>query len=128
MKSVRTIQKKYCSRAMMFSICISLGFILLGEKAIGKGIVLGTLFSIINFVLIGEMLPARFAKGKRKTFFISLGSIFFRYLLLAIPIVPAVKYDTFNLYATVAALFSVQLMIIAEHILGILPLKRKQQA
>ena len=36
METVRDIQKKYCSRAMMVSICLSLGCTLIGEKSIGK--------------------------------------------------------------------------------------------
>ncbi len=111
----------------MVCIFISLGFILLGEKTIGKGLILGSIFSVINFVLMGETLPARLAKEKGKTFFIGLGSILFRYVLLAIPVVVAVKSDTFNLYAAAAGLFAVQLVIIAEHAAMLLPIKRKNR-
>ena len=127
MKTVRETQKKYCSRAMMAAIFISLGFLLLGQKALSKGLILGAIFSVVNFVLMGETLPARIAKEKGKTFFISLGSIFFRYVLLAIPVVIAVKYDAYNLYTAVAGLFAVQFMILAEQVVKILPIRRKQQ-
>jgi hypothetical protein len=127
MTTVRDTQKKYGSRAMMVCIFISLGFILMGEKAMGKGLILGSIFSVVNFVLIGETLPARIAKARRKTFFISLGSIFFRYVLMAIPIVLAVKFDKFNLYAAVAGLFAVQLVILADHAARLLPIGPKQQ-
>ena len=48
MDPVRQTQKKYCSRAMTLAILISLGFILAGYKPIGKGLVLGTFFSIFQ--------------------------------------------------------------------------------
>ena len=127
MESVRETQKKYCSRAIMVSILAGFGMILLGEKAIGKGLVLGSIFSIINFILMGETLPARIASKKRKTFFISLGSIFFRYALLAIPLVMAIKSETYNLFAVVGGLFAVQIMIVFDHTGTLLFNKRKKQ-
>ena len=127
MKAIRETQKKYCSRAMMVSILICLGFFLLGQKAIGKGLILGSIFSVINFVVMGETLPARLAKEKKRTFFISLGSIFFRYMLLAIPIVVAIKYDTYNFYAAAAGLFAVQIVILFEPMIKLLPTRRRQQ-
>jgi len=127
METVRETQKKYCSRAMMMSIFISLVFFLLGQKPMGKGLILGTLFSVVNFVLMGETLPLRIGKEKGKTFLISLGSIFFRYILLAIPVVIAVKYEAYNIYTVVAGLFAVQFIIIIEHTIKILPFRRNQQ-
>ena len=112
---------------MAVSIFICLGFILLGQKALGKGLILGAFFSVINFVLMGETLPARIAKEKGKTFFISLGSIFFRYIILAIPVVIAVKYETYHLITTVAGLFTVQFMILGEQVFKLLPIRGRQQ-
>jgi len=89
---------------------------LIGHKAVGKGIVLGALFSVINFVLMARSIPGQLGKTRRKTFFMSISSIFFRYILLAIPVVIAVKYEGFNLIATVVGIFLVQLMIVADQI------------
>ncbi|MBA3029457.1 MAG: ATP synthase subunit I [Desulfobacteraceae bacterium] len=127
MVAIRETQKKYCSRAMMVSIFISLGFILLGQKAIGKGLILGAVFSVVNFVLMGETLSARILKTKGKTFLISLGSIFFRYVLLAIPMVMAIKSETYNLFSVIAGLFSIQVMILIDHAVKFLPARQKQQ-
>ena len=83
MESVSQTQKKYGSRAMVVAIVVSFILILAGLKSVGKGLILGTIFSVINFVLIGQTLPLRLSQTKRKTFILSLGSIFFRYALLA---------------------------------------------
>jgi len=112
---------------MMVAIFICLGFLLLGQKSIGKGLILGTVFSVVNFVLMGEALPLRLGKEKGKTFLISLGSIFFRYVLLAIPVVIGIKYEAYNIYTVVAGLFAVQIMIIAEQVINILPNRRGEQ-
>lgn len=82
---------------------------------IGKGLILGTLFSILNFILMGETLSRRMDSSVRKTFAHALGSILFRYTLLAIPFVAAVKSDMFNLFAVLAGVFMVQIMILLDH-------------
>jgi hypothetical protein len=90
----------------------------LGEelKLVGKGLILGTLFSILNFVLMGETLPDRMDLSARKTFAKALGSILFRYALLAIPFVAAIKKpDMFNLFAVLIGVFMVQIMILLDH-------------
>jgi hypothetical protein len=117
MESVKETQKKYCSLAVTAAILIGLVMILAGQKPVGKGLILGTLFSVINFILMGETLPVKVGKSRQKVFFFSLGSILFRYLLMAIPIFLAIKTDQFNLVAAICGLFMVQLMILADHLI-----------
>lgn len=111
----------------MIAIFIGLFFILAGQKPIGKGLILGTIFSVVNFVLSGETLPMRIGKTKGKTFFVALGSIFFRYILIALPLIIAIKFDQFNLFAVVGGIFTVQIIILADHLFGMVsPTGRKQ--
>jgi len=117
MESVKQTQKKYGTRAIWIAIAIGLCFFLAGQKPVGKGLVLGTVFSVINFILIGQTLPLRIGKSKRKTFLLSLGSIFGRYVLLAVPVFVAVKFADFNLVAAILGLFMIQIVILADHIL-----------
>ena len=116
METIRQAQKKYCSRAISTAIFAGLLFILAGWEPIGKGLILGTIFSIINFILMGEMLPLNIGKSKNKTYFLSLVSIFSRYILLAIPLIIAVKFDQYNLISVVIGIFMVQFFILAEHV------------
>ena len=120
MESVSQTQKKYGSRAMIIAIIAAFIFILAGLKPIGKGLVLGTIFSVINFVLIGQTLPLRLSQTKRKTFFLSLGSIFFRYALLAVPLILAIKFDQFDLPAAIFGIFMIQLVILADYLLNLI--------
>jgi len=113
-----TTQKKYCSRALVTAIIFGLPFILGGYAPIGKGLILGTLFSIINFILIGETLPMRMGGHSRKRLFtISLGLILLRFGLLAIPVVMAIKFEQFHLATVTIGLFMVQMSILVEHAL-----------
>lgn len=118
MESIRATQKKYGSLAMTIAIIAAVALIVAGHKDIGKGLVLGTFFSIVNFVLIGETLPARMGQAQKKAFLFSLGSIFVRFALLAVPIVVGIKSSEINLVAAVIGLFTVQIVLLGDHIAG----------
>ena len=127
MEAHRQTQKKYATTALMLAIMVGLFFILIGHKPIGKGLVLGSIFSAINFILIGESIPLRAGKSRRTTFFISLGSISLRYLLLGIPLVVAVKFKQFNLLASILGIFMIQFVILGDYLLKIKPSIRGKQ-
>ncbi len=127
METVKQVQTKYTRRALMLSIIIALVFILMGYKPMGKGLVLGTLFSIFNFILMGKSIALKIGRPKGQTFSISIGSIIFRYILLAIPLIVAVKFEQFNLVATIAGIFMIQLVILADHLLSWIPSVRGKQ-
>ena len=117
MDSVNQTQKKYGSRAMVVAIIGAFILILVGLKPVGKGLMLGAIFSVINFVLIGQTLPLRLSQTKRKTFFLSLGSLLFRYALLAVPLILAIKFEQFDLPAAIFGIFMIQLVILADYLL-----------
>ena len=127
MESIKQTQKKYGARAIWIAIAIGLCFILVGHKDVAKGLILGAVFSVINFILIGQTLPLRLGKSKRKTFFLSLGSILFRYVFLAIPIAVAVKFEQFDLVAAILGIFMIQAVILADHIFTLVFSDRKEQ-
>lgn len=127
MESVKQTQKKYGSRAIWIAIAAGFVLFLAGYKPIGKGLVLGTIFSVINFVLIGQALPLRIGHSKGKTFFISLGSIFCRYLLMAVPLIVAVKFKQIDLVGAVIGLFMIQFVILTDHLLNLVSSKGKKE-
>ena len=120
MESVNQTQKKYGSRAMVVAIIGAFILILVGLKPVGKGLMLGAIFSVINFVLIGQTLPLRLSQTKRKTFFFSLGSLIFRYALLAVPLILAIKVEQFDLPAAIFGIFMIQLVILADYLLNLI--------
>ena len=126
METFKQTQKTYGSRAIWIAIAVGFGFFLAGYKPMGKGLVLGTIFSVINFVLIGQTLPLRIGHSKRRTFVLSLGSIIFRYMLLAVPVVVAIKYEQFDLVGTILGLFMIQIVIMADHALKLVGSNRQE--
>ncbi len=114
---------------MTVAIILAVGLIVIGEKAAGKGLVLGALFSVINFVLIGLTLPRTVGHGKRASILISLVSLLLRYTLLAIPLILAIKLDPLNLITVLIGIFMIQLMILLDHLpipLGQTRVRQKQ--
>jgi hypothetical protein len=128
MESIRQIQKKYCSKAMTTAIVVGVVLVLAGQNAVAKGLVLGTIFSIVNFILMGETLPLKLGKSNRMAFFWSLLSLLMRYAFVAIPLIMAIKFRQFNLIAVICGIFLVQAVILAETLLTTLSSFRNKQA
>lgn len=115
-EEVRETQKKYCSRAMVAAIVGGLILILAGQKGLGKGLVLGTIFSVVNFIAMGMMLPLVIGKTKGPAIASALMTKGLRFGLLAIPLVIAVKFDQIDIITTVIGVFMIQLVIVLDHI------------
>lgn len=113
--TVLDIQKKYGSRSLVLSIGAGLLFLAVGQKEICRGLVLGGVFSAVNFALMGQFLRYRLIDNRKAAIRRSFVSLLLRYLLLAIPLVLAVQSERFNLPATVVGIFMVQLVILIEH-------------
>lgn len=101
---------------MFVAIVVAMALIVIGEKAAGKGLVLGALFSVINFVLMGQTIPQALGRGKRASILISLASLVLRYAILAIPLIAAIKFDQVSLITVIIGLFAIQLVILWDHI------------
>jgi hypothetical protein len=127
-KEIRETQKKYCSLSLVAAIIVGFFLIIAGQSTVGKGLILGTLFSSINFALMGEVLPHKVGKSRRKTYLISFGSIISRYVLLAIPIILGIKFPhRFNLIAVIIGIFMVQLVILLDYLKSAILLTRRKQ-
>ena len=101
----------------MAAIFVGIVFIFLGHKAQAKGLILGSIFSVLNFVLMGEILPLMVGASRKRSSFISLGSVAVRYGLLAVPLILALKMEQLDFTATVCGLFMVQIMIMGDHLI-----------
>jgi len=127
MEDFKQTQKKYTVKTLALAGIIALFFILIDQKPVAKGLIMGAFFSAINFILMGKTLTLKFGKSKRKTFSIAMGSIILRYLLLAIPLIAALKFEQLNLVAVIIGIFMIQFVILVEHLLTLIPALRKKQ-
>ncbi len=119
METLKQTRNRYCSAAMTAAIVIGLGLIIADMRPMGKGLILGTLFSVFNFILMAQTLPMRMAPTKGKTLFYSLFSIFFRFSLMAVPLIIALKVENFALIGVLIGLVAIQIMILADHVLSL---------
>jgi hypothetical protein len=127
MEAVKQAQKKYAVKVFTLTIVIALFFVLMGQKPVAKGLIMGAFFSVLNFILMGKTITLKLGKSKRKIFSISMGSLISRYLLLAIPLIAALKFEQLNLVAAILGIFMIQFVILAEHLLTLIPSLRKKQ-
>lgn len=109
------IQKKYGSRALVLAIGAGLFFLCLNQKEICRGLVLGGVFSAVNFALMGQLLHYRLSDNRKTAARRSLVSLLLRYSLMAIPLVLSIRSERFDFTATVVGVFMVQLVIMIEH-------------
>lgn len=128
MEAVNDIRNRYGSAALATAVVVGLLLVLLGYKALAKGFVLGTLFSIVNFVLIAQFLPRSLGRGRRQAVAFSLVSIGLRYCLLAVPLVVSLRSDAFHTAGVVPGLLMVQATIFADHFYRVLADRRKPSA
>ena len=114
--TLRKTWQRYCTMALVLAIIAAGVLMLLGYPTLGKGLILGTLFSVVNFFLMALVLPMRLGKGRGKSFFVSTVSIYLRYVLLALPLIWAFKQDAFAFSTAAIGLFMVQIAILGDHL------------
>ena len=117
MEDIKDIQKRYCSRALIFAIIVFTLLVLIDRKAMGKGFLLGTLFSIFNFIIMGQLIPLKLARSGSKAAAIAFLSIFIRFAILSAPLIISVKIEAIDFFGVVIGLFAVQLTMLFHYLL-----------
>ncbi len=108
-KDLEITPRKICSWSITYATAVAVVCLLLHQTAIAKGLIIGAIFSVINFVLLGQTLPMTLFKTRAKAGMIGFCSILGRYALLAIPLIIGIKSASFNFLAVVIGIFAVQI-------------------
>jgi len=114
---VKAVQWRLCSAAITGAVVVALGFMIFGQRAVAKGLVLGTCFSMVNFFFLGRFAPLALGRSRPLATMVGLGSIFLRYAILAVPMIAAVKLPSLNFAAVVVGIFAVQIVTLFEYLL-----------
>jgi len=116
-REVSEVKKRICIKVLILTVMVAIFLLILNERSIVKGLALGALFSIINFLLLGESIPLALGKTRIKAGVIGLASIIIRFSVLAVPLFVGLKSPSFNFPAVVAGIFSVQIVTLVEYII-----------
>lgn len=118
LQSYYSYQRQVARRAFAAAVMVGLVVYVLGYAAVAKGLVLGALFSVLNFVLMAHVLPHQVGsyETRKKATGMAFLSVAFRFGLLAIPLIVGLKSTQFRFWAVVVGLFTVQLGILFEHL------------
>ena len=114
--SLWAVPCRYASLALTLAVLLGGLLIVSGLRPEGKGLILGTFFSIINFMLMAVALPMRLRYVRGKAFLFSITSIYARYALMALPLIWALKQETVAISTTAVGLFMVQIAILGDHL------------
>ena len=120
MESIRQLQRRYCGGALTVAVALSVGCYLAGWPAMTRGLIVGSLFSALNFALLGKTMMRKLTDPRPGGGLITLVAQLGRYLLWAVPVVVAVKLPPVDLPATIAGFFMVPLFIIADSVCNLL--------
>lgn len=110
------IQKRTITFVLTLAVVLGGVLLLLGQNALAKGLLLGSLFSVLNFFLIALFLPLQIGPGRSRSTFISLASLCLRFILMAIPLIVAAKTTQFEITSTIVGLFMVQIVILVDQL------------
>ncbi len=103
-----TLQKALIKKALLLSLAVACVFLALNLKSAAKGIALGSIFGVVAFKIMALRLQRRMLhQGKARDYVGLMG----RFILLAIPLIIAVRLPSINFAATVAGIFSVKAAI-----------------
>ena len=111
---VSELKKRTCSYALKAAIVVAVVFLILQENAIAKGLLLGTLCSIVNFMLLGISVPMAVGQTRNRAALIGLFSILIRYILLAIPLILGIKLASISFIAVIVGIFAVQIVALID--------------
>jgi ATP synthase protein I len=115
-QSMRQVQQRYCTIALVLTVAGGAALMAAGLPTYGKGLILGALFSIVNFIALAVLLPLQFNPGRKKSTMLSFISILLRYCLMAAPLIAAIKLAQFALSTVVVGLFIVQIAILGDQL------------
>ena len=104
----RRFVKDRCRWALLLALAAALVLVLSGYRPAARGVALGGLFSVLNFLVMARTLGGRMARsgwsGRSFGFIWILG----RLGIMALPLIVAFKTAYFDFAATAAGLFAVQ--------------------
>jgi hypothetical protein len=110
-----TLQKALIKKALLLSLAAACIFLALNLKSAAKGVALGSVFGVVEFKIMALRLQRRLLhQGKARDYLGLIG----RFILLAIPLVVALRSPALNFAATVGGILTVKAAIFYHFLLS----------
>ncbi len=110
--------KKYASNSLLVAVIIGFILMLFGLIPQGKGFIFGTIISIINFAIMGKLMPISAASSKKKAFLFSLSSLAIRFCIIGCALAISLKLKQLDFIFVVLGIFMIQFIIFLEQALN----------
>ncbi len=114
----RRFVKNRCRWALLLTLAAAVILILSGSKPAARGVALGGLFSVLNFLIMSRTLAGRMARSGWSGRSFGFIWILARLGLTALPLILAFKTDYLNVAATAAGLFAVQAALLLQPLIS----------
>ena len=117
LSSYHRYQRRLARGGFTAVVAVALVMYVAGYGSLARGVVLGALFSVLNFVLMAQILPYQLGVGRNRgrASLVALGSLGLRLALMAVPLIVSARSDRFNFWATAAGLFTIPVSIFVDH-------------
>ena len=112
MNQLVSFRKIIAYEILILAGLVGVAALLLGYESVAKGFVLGSLFSLFNFLIMFRHAPNILGKSRKAATASSGFSLIVRLGLLAIPIYLGIRNSEFHLIWTLLGVFNLQFSII----------------
>ncbi len=102
--------------AAVLCAVVVLGCLAMSRFGEAKGFVLGSVFSLANFALMKRGIVRRLGMSSKRAGVEAFFSILLRYVLLAFPLIIAVRSDQISIVATCVGVFNAQISILLYYV------------
>ncbi len=112
MENILKFKKAIVYQILITAAVFAAGALIFNQMPAAKGFVLGSLFSLINFLFMVRHTPNRLGKERKAATVHSGLSLVFRLGILAVPLYLAIRRPEINLVFTIIGIFNLQISII----------------
>lgn len=112
MEKFLSFKKTIVFQILVTAVLVSAAAVFLGFVSVAKGFALGSIFSLVNFLIMAQQAPKRLGKKTGRAGWENFLSLLLRLTVLGLPLFLAIRFSAFNLIATVIGIFNLQFSIL----------------
>lgn len=112
MEQLLSFKKTIVFQILITAVIVSAAAVFLGFVPVAKGFALGSIFSLVNFLIMAQQAPKRLGKKTGRAGWENFLSLLLRLTVLGLPLFLAIRFPAFNLIATIIGILNLQFSIL----------------